>query len=61
MKIFILMDKYITVIKTTLYLSRFPESCFALIMYCTLSHTFGQVTSSANSQLNTIKINKDFF
>ena len=29
-------------------------------MYCTLSHMFGQVTSSANGQLYTIKINKDF-
>ena len=38
----------------------FPENCFVSIMYCTLSHMLGHVTSSTNDQLYTIKINKDF-
>ena len=38
----------------------FPEICFVLIMYCNLSHMVGHVISSANDQLYTIKINKDF-
>ena len=38
----------------------FPEICFVLIMYCTLSNMLGHVTSSTNDQLYTIKINKDF-
>ena len=38
----------------------FRESCFVLIVYCTLSHMLGQLTSYANGQLETIKINKDF-
>ena len=37
------------------------ESVFVLIMYCTLSHMLDHLTSSANGQLYTIKINKDFF
>ena len=37
-----------------------PEICFVLIMYCTLFHMLGHVTSSANDQLYTIEINKDF-
>ena len=34
----------ITAIWTALHLSRFPESCFILIMYCTPSHKLGHVT-----------------
>ena len=37
----------------------FPRVVFVFIMYCTLSHMLGHVTSSANGQLYTIKINKD--
>ena len=33
---------------------------FVLIMYCTLSHMLGHVTSSANGQPYTIKINNFF-
>ena len=44
---------------TSVFVS-FPEVYFVLIMYCTLSHMVGLVTSSANDQLYTIKINKDF-
>ena len=36
----------------------FPIVVFVLIMYCTLSHMLGHVTSSANSQLYPININK---
>ena len=39
----------------------FPRVVFVLIMYCTLSHILGHVTSSANGQPYKIKINKDFF
>ena len=47
-----------TAIWTTLYsvFVFFPEICFVLIMYCTLSHMLGH----ANDKLYTIKINKDF-
>ena len=55
-----IMHIFITKINTTLHLPRFPERCFVLIMNCTLSHMLGHVTSSANGQLFTIKINKDF-
>ena len=34
----------------------FPRVVFVLIMYCTLSHMMGHMTSSANGQLYTIKI-----
>jgi len=44
---------------TSVFVS-FPEIYFVLIMYYTLSHMVGHVTSSANDQLYTIKINKDF-
>ena len=37
----------------------FPRVVLVLIMYCTLSHMLCHVTSSANGQLYTIKINKD--
>ena len=49
-----------TAIWTALYLSRFPESCFCFdyVLY-SLSHMLCHVTSSANGQLYTIKINKD--
>ena len=36
----------------------FPEICFDYVLY--FSHMLGHVTSSANDQLYTIKINKDF-
>ena len=39
----------------------FPKVVFVLIMYGTLSHMLGHVTSSANGQLYTIKINKVLF
>ena len=55
-----IMHIFITEINTTLHLFRFPERCFVLIMNCTLSHMLGRVTPSANDQLYTIKINKDF-
>ena len=38
----------------------FPRVVFVLMLYRTLSHMLGHVTSSANGQLYTIKINKDF-
>ena len=39
----------------------FPRvDVLVLIMYCSLSHMLGHVTSIANGQLYTIKINKDF-
>ena len=37
----------------------FPRVVFVLIMNFTLSHMLGHVTSSANGQLYTIKINRD--
>ena len=51
---------YITVIQTTLYISRFPESCFCFDYVLCASHILGYVTSSTNGQPYTIKINKDF-
>ena len=39
---------------------KLSQSCFVLIMYCTLSHMLGHVTSSANGQLYTIEINRNF-
>ena len=44
----------------SVFVSLFPESCFVLIMYCTLSHMLGHMTSSANGKPYTIKRNKDF-
>ena len=45
-----------TVIKITLYLSRFPKVIIiVLILYCTSSHMLGHVTSPTNGQLYIIK------
>ena len=38
----------------------FRKVVFVLILYCTPSHLYGHVTSPANGQLYTIKINKEF-
>ena len=44
----------------SVFVSLFWVLFLVLIMYCTSSHMLGHVTSSANGQLYTIIIYKDF-